>query len=186
MGQAPPDIASKLAALAHGEKVVLLSERKEVTVDPKLLEGYVGNYELAPKFILTVTREGAKLITQATGQPKVPIFAESEREFFAKVVDAQITFVTDAQGRATELILHQGGNDVHAKRFEGEVPAAQRAQGNHYRPEAVRRIRGAISTGAEFYPDHHPRRRCAFRSSYRPAEGPDFPGGRAGVLLQSR
>ena len=121
-GQAPPDIASKLAALAHGEKVVLLSERKEVTVDPKLLEGYVGNYELAPKFILTVTREGARLITQATGQPQVPIFAESDREFFAKVVDAQITFVTDAQGHATELILHQGGNDVHAKRFEGEVP----------------------------------------------------------------
>lgn len=121
-GQAPPDIASKLAALAHGEKVVLRSERKEVTVDPKLLEGYVGSYELAPKFILTVTREGDKLITQATGQPQVPIFAESEREFFAKVVDAQITFVTDAQGRATELILHQGGNDMHAKRIEGEVP----------------------------------------------------------------
>jgi CubicO group peptidase (beta-lactamase class C family) len=121
-GSAPPDIASKLAVLARGEKVVLLSERKEVTVNPKLLDGYVGNYELAPKFILTVTREGDKLITQATGQPKVPIFAESEREFFAKVVDAQITFVTDAQGRATELILHQGGRDVHAKRFEGEVP----------------------------------------------------------------
>ena len=121
-GPSTPDIASKLAALAHGEKVVLLSERKEVAVDPKLFEGYVGNYELAPKFILTVTREGDKLITQATGQPKVPIFAQSEREFFAKVVDAQITFVTDAHGRASELILHQGGQDVHAKRFEGEVP----------------------------------------------------------------
>ncbi|HXW13327.1 MAG TPA: serine hydrolase [Terriglobia bacterium] len=121
-GQAPQDIAAKLAALAHGEKVVLLSERKEVPVDPKLFEGYVGNYELAPKFILTVTREDDKLITQATGQPKVPIFAESEREFFAKAVDAQFTFVTDAQGRATELILHQGGDDVHAKRLEGEVP----------------------------------------------------------------
>jgi hypothetical protein len=91
------DIASKLAAVVHGEKVVLLSERKEVTVDPKLFEGYVGNYELGPKSILTVTREGDKLVTQATGQPKVPIFAESEREFFAKVVDAQITFVTDAR-----------------------------------------------------------------------------------------
>jgi hypothetical protein len=87
-----------------------------------VLEGYVGNYELAPGFILTVTREGDKLITQATGQPKLPIFAENEREFFAKVVDAQITFVTDAQGRASELILHQGGRDMHAKRFEGAVP----------------------------------------------------------------
>jgi CubicO group peptidase (beta-lactamase class C family) len=121
-GRAPVDIATKLAAIAHGEKVVLASERKEVTVDPKLFGGYVGNYELAPKFILTVTREGDKLVTQATGQPKVPIFAESEREFFAKVVDAQITFVTDAQGRATELILHQGGRDMHAKRFEGALP----------------------------------------------------------------
>jgi len=116
------DIASKLAAVAHGEKIVLLSERKEVTVDSKLLDGYVGNYELAPKLILTVTREGDKLITQATGQPKVPIFAENERDFFAKVVDAQITFVTDAHGRARELILHQGGQDLHAKRVEGEVP----------------------------------------------------------------
>jgi CubicO group peptidase (beta-lactamase class C family) len=41
-GPSTPDIASKLAALAHGEKVVLLSERKEVAVDPKLFEGYVG------------------------------------------------------------------------------------------------------------------------------------------------
>ncbi len=121
-GSAPSDLASKLAALARGEKVVLTAERKEVAIDPKLLDGYVGNYELAPKFILTVTREGDKLMTQATGQPKVPIFAESEREFFAKVVDAQITFVTDPQGRASELILHQGGRDIQAKRYEGELP----------------------------------------------------------------
>jgi hypothetical protein len=33
-------------------------------------------------------------------------------------VDAQITFVTDGQGRATELILHQGGRDQHAKRMK--------------------------------------------------------------------
>lgn len=35
-----------------------------------------------------------------------------------KVVDAQVTFVTDSHGRATELILHQGGLDQHAKRLE--------------------------------------------------------------------
>ena len=121
-GPSTEAVASKLASVAHGEKVVLQSEWKEVTVDPKVLDGYAGNYELGPKFILTVTREGDKLVTQATGQPKVPIFAEGERDFFAKVVDAQITFVTDARGRATELILHQGGQDLHAKRVEGEAP----------------------------------------------------------------
>jgi CubicO group peptidase (beta-lactamase class C family) len=121
-GGAPEGIAVKLAAVVHGEKVVLASERKEVMVNPKVLDGYVGNYELGPKFILSVIRDGNKLVTQATDQPKVPIFAEGDRDFFAKAVDAQITFVTDAHGRASELILHQGGQDLHAKRVEGEVP----------------------------------------------------------------
>jgi serine-type D-Ala-D-Ala carboxypeptidase/endopeptidase len=107
-----------LAALAHGEKVVLASERKEIKVDPKLFDGYVGRYQLEPNFILTVTREGDHLFAQATGQPKAEIFPESEREYFLKVVDAQITFLPDSHGRATELILHQGGLDHHAKRIE--------------------------------------------------------------------
>lgn len=47
----------------------------------------------------------------------IPLFPESERDFFLKVVDAQITFVTDNQGHATELILHQNG-DQSAKRIE--------------------------------------------------------------------
>ncbi len=45
-------------------------ERKETAVDPKLFDGYVGRYRLAPNFILTVTREGNRLFAQATGQGK--------------------------------------------------------------------------------------------------------------------
>jgi len=117
-GGAPGEIATKLAALAHGEKVVLSSERKEINVDPKVFGGYVGRYQLAPDFIISVTQEGDHLFVQATGQPKFEVFAESERDYFLKVVDARITFVTDSHGRATELILHQGGLDQHAKRLE--------------------------------------------------------------------
>ncbi|HTG29191.1 MAG TPA: DUF3471 domain-containing protein [Methylomirabilota bacterium] len=111
--------------MAHGEKVVTPSERTEVPVDPKVFNGYVGRYELAPNFILTVTREDDHLFTQATGQPKLQIYPESDRDYFLKVIDAQITFVTDSNGRATELILHQGGMDQHAKRLEGEPPPAK-------------------------------------------------------------
>jgi hypothetical protein len=98
-------------------------EHKEVAVDPKLFDGYVGRYELAPNFILTVTREGDQLFTQATGQPKVEIFPESDRDYFLKVVDAQITFETDSQGRTTGLILHQNGMNQPAKLMEGNAPA---------------------------------------------------------------
>jgi CubicO group peptidase (beta-lactamase class C family) len=93
-------------------------EHTEVTVDPKLFDGYVGSYQLVPNFIMTVTREGDHLFVQATGQPKIEIFPESVSDYFLKVVDAQITFVTDSNGRATELILHQNGLDQHGKRLE--------------------------------------------------------------------
>ncbi len=93
-------------------------QHKEVTVDPKLFDGYAGNYQLAPNVILTVTRDGNRFFVQLTGQPKFEIFPESDRDYFLKVVDAQVTFVTDSNGHATELILHQGGADQHAKRIE--------------------------------------------------------------------
>ena len=93
-------------------------ERKEAKVDPKLFDNYVGNYQLAPGFVLTVTRDQDHLFVQATGQPKFEIFPESDRDYFLKVADAQITFITDDKGRATELVLHQGGRDQHAKRTE--------------------------------------------------------------------
>jgi serine-type D-Ala-D-Ala carboxypeptidase/endopeptidase len=97
-------------------------ERKEVAIDPKLFDRYVGRYELAPNFILTVTRDESHLYLQATGQPKFEIFPESEREFFLKVVDAQLTFQTGPDGRATGVILHQNGAHSPAKRLAGDPP----------------------------------------------------------------
>ncbi|HEV7571165.1 MAG TPA: serine hydrolase [Thermoanaerobaculia bacterium] len=93
-------------------------QRKEVTVDPAVLDRYVGRYALAPTFIVTVTREGDHLYAQATAQPRFEIFAENDYDFFYKVVDAQITFVVDATGRATSMVLHQNGANAPGKRIE--------------------------------------------------------------------
>ena len=119
----PVEIARDLGALARGERVVLTSERKAVTIDPKIFDGYVGAYQLAPDFFITVGKDAERFTTQGTGQRQVEIFPENEKEFFAKAVDAQFIFVTDSQGRATELILHQNGEDFHAPRVEGEAAA---------------------------------------------------------------
>ena len=93
-------------------------QRKEIALEPAVLERYVGRYQLAPDFVIAITREQNALFLQATAQPKFPMFAESERDFFLKAVDAQITFVVDAEGRATQLVLHQFGVDQTAKRVE--------------------------------------------------------------------
>jgi CubicO group peptidase (beta-lactamase class C family) len=88
--------------------------RTAISVDPKILAGYTGTYHLFPNFDLVVTLENGQLITQATGQGKLPIYAESETKFFATAVLAEIEFVRDAQGKVTDLILHQGGHDMKA------------------------------------------------------------------------
>ena len=115
----PDDIGRHLLDASYPlEKAEPIKEHKEVTVDTKDFDKYVGSYELAPNAIMTVTREGDQLITQLTGQGKVPVYPEGAGKFFVKVVDAQLTFDSDAQGKVTQLILHQGGRDMPAKRID--------------------------------------------------------------------
>jgi serine-type D-Ala-D-Ala carboxypeptidase/endopeptidase len=90
---------------------------RESNVSPTVLDGYVGHYEMTATFIFSVTREGDQLFVQATGQPRSAIYSKTEKDFFYKVIDAQISFQTDPQGQTTGLVLHQGGRDQAAKRI---------------------------------------------------------------------
>jgi CubicO group peptidase (beta-lactamase class C family) len=87
-----------------------------ITVDEATLASYVGNYQLAPSFSIEITRKGDKLFGQATGQPAFELFAESKTKFFLKVVDAQVTFVSNDKGEVEQLILHQNGQNIPGKR----------------------------------------------------------------------
>jgi CubicO group peptidase (beta-lactamase class C family) len=114
-GNAPDAIASALGKTAHGEKVVLPSERKEITLAPQTLQKYVGTYELTfpgQNVPFVITLEEGKLLAQLGQQPKFPIFPESETQFFYKVVDAQLEFVKNDKGEITGLVLHQNGRDI--------------------------------------------------------------------------
>jgi CubicO group peptidase (beta-lactamase class C family) len=113
------NIGGQLAQVAHGEKVVLASERKEITLSPDILRKYVGTYELTPTFNIVMTLEDGHLMTQATNQPKFPVFAESETVFFLKVVDAQVEFIKNEKGEVTSLVLHQGGRDMKGTKIKG-------------------------------------------------------------------
>lgn len=118
-GQAPQQIATRVAALAHGETVTLQSERKEITLDPKVMSRYVGAYQMGPGTNMVITMDGNRLSSKLGNQNPVPVFAESETMFFAKVVDAQLEFSgSDAQGRATLMTLHQNGRSQPAKRLD--------------------------------------------------------------------
>lgn len=93
----------------------------EAALDTQVLDSYVGNYELSANFILTVTREGNQLFVKATDQARAAVYPKNNVEFFYKVVDAQITFEPDSQGKANALVLHQNGRDQRAQRIDEAV-----------------------------------------------------------------
>lgn len=88
-----------------------------MSVDIKTLESYVGQYQLAPGFVLTVNRSEDQLKVQATGQPEFPVFAKSENVFYYKVVEAQLTFNKDGSGQITSVTLHQAGREITGKKM---------------------------------------------------------------------
>jgi hypothetical protein len=100
-------------------------QHTEIHLDPKLLDNYTGRYQVKPDLIIEITRDGDRLFAQGLAQlngqavalPKCEVFAEGERDFFAKVSDQQIAFETDPDGRATNLILHKAGRDMPAPRL---------------------------------------------------------------------
>ena len=98
-------------------KPVPQKERTAIEVRPEILGRYVGKYQLAPGFILEVTLKDNALYGQATGQPAVRLWPESETSFFLKEVDAQVDFVRDAQGNTTGLVLHQNGQNINGQKL---------------------------------------------------------------------
>jgi hypothetical protein len=120
-GTAPADIASKLGTIAHGGTVVTQSERKEIAVPAATLQKNVGTYQLAPGTKMWIRLQDDHLTAQLAGQPQFPIFAESDKKFFFKIVDAQLDFVTDAGGDVTGVVLHQNGRDITAARTSAAI-----------------------------------------------------------------
>jgi serine-type D-Ala-D-Ala carboxypeptidase/endopeptidase len=93
----------------------------QVSIDPRLLDRYVGRYQLAPSAIFTVTRRGDALYVQLSRQSTFPVFPASDTKFFYKNVDAQLTFEPNGEGAASAVTLHQNGRDQRSPRI-GEEP----------------------------------------------------------------
>jgi len=92
--------------------------KKTVAVEDAVLQTYTGKYALTPTFILTVSREGSQLYTQATGQPKFSVYPSTATRFFIRSFPAELDFIKDAAGKVNSVILYQNGQQHEAKRVE--------------------------------------------------------------------
>ena len=103
-----------------------LKRHKEVTLDPKILDKYVGRYRFSPQIVLTISRQGNKLFVQENDEPKQELGAEGERQFFSKMADDEYSFELDSSGRVTTMILHTDGQELPMKRIpDGAAGPAQ-------------------------------------------------------------
>lgn len=94
------------------------TERTVFNLNPSDFDVFVGEYELAPGFLIKVWREENVYKAQATGQPPFEMFPESATKFFLKVVDAQIEFSRNEQGEVTQMTLFQGGRAMPGKKVK--------------------------------------------------------------------
>jgi CubicO group peptidase (beta-lactamase class C family) len=88
-----------------------------IKLSAETLQRYAGVYGIGPGVNMIITLENEQLVSQMTHQQKLPLTAVSANIFTLKVVDAQLEFPKDEQGPATQLVLHQNGRDMTAKRL---------------------------------------------------------------------
>lgn len=108
-----PGLSVRLLKIALG---LPARERKQTVADPSAREAFVGTYRMMDLNI-GVVWEGDRLIAEFNGRKHV-LVPESFHNYRLGDSEVEITFVTDGSGRATELITHEGGTDMHLTRVK--------------------------------------------------------------------
>lgn len=91
-------------------------QRAAGTVNPNTLDAYVGQYELAPNLIITITREGNRLMSEVGGR-RSELTTESETQFSIPAANIRVTFVRSAEGQITHMTVNDNGREGQARKI---------------------------------------------------------------------
>lgn len=80
--------------------------------DPKLMDLYVGEYELAPGVTMTVSTKGNKLYAQRVGRAREELLPEANGIFFRKGVEGRRLFHVGRDGKPDSLIDRRNNEDL--------------------------------------------------------------------------
>jgi D-alanyl-D-alanine carboxypeptidase len=107
----PAAIALNIAALYIPG---LIPERTITKVDAKILDTYAGQYQANPSTIVTLTRQGDKLMMQqGSSTAQLELLPESATNFFTNENRRQTyRFVKDEKGQVTHLVVEVEGREV--------------------------------------------------------------------------
>ena len=105
-----------IRAILYNKPLPVVKVRKEILLTEEQLKKFVGIFAVEKDYEIKITIDKNQLFTQLTGQNAIPIYAESDTQFFLKVVDAQLQFEQNEKGEIVKLFLLQNGNKIEAKR----------------------------------------------------------------------
>lgn len=87
-----------------------VAARREIALDSAALDRFIGEYALdAWGMTIVITKQNGSLWARPTGNRRAELFAETATDFFVKIADMQLSFVIDASGTVTGLVVHMSG-----------------------------------------------------------------------------
>ena len=113
-----------LAEYYAWEKMGPQDSFKELAGSEEDLDKYAGRYDFGNGIVMMVSAEKTALYAQLSGQARFQIYPSAPGEYFWKVVDAKIKFVSDQEGRITHADFEQNGNALKVQRLKDEKVVA--------------------------------------------------------------
>lgn len=109
----PAEVTANAAALAHR------NDRKEITVDGKLLNAYAGAYRIPDGRVVLIEVKGDRLTARIGTQPAMNLLPESGVRFFLRPgMEFEFPALAPGQDHTDRVVLHRFGNDATASRLD--------------------------------------------------------------------
>ncbi len=103
---------------ARSESRAIRRPKANGSIDPKTFDAYVGRYQIMGGPVITVSKEGNRLMAQAQGNPQVELIPESQTDFFIREANVRLSFKKDSNGKVSSLTGDDSGQGFMASRIE--------------------------------------------------------------------
>jgi VWFA-related protein len=97
-------------------------ERKEISLQPEVLEQYVGVYDLGRGQRILISLENGHLYSRIPGEPMLRLCPETETKFFYEAVaNAENEFIENDKGEVTHMIVRRDRDERKIRRISKKL-----------------------------------------------------------------
>ncbi|MGA3245116.1 MAG: alpha/beta hydrolase-fold protein [Bacteroidota bacterium] len=106
---------SKAEGYTRGLQAVFA--RPTLTLLERILDQYLGKYQVAPQFTVEITKANGSLLVLAPGDTKIPLFAESDSNFYVKGMYLFVRFKKNEAGKVIGFEVEQFNGTQFAQKL---------------------------------------------------------------------